>query len=460
MASISEEAKNGYFDPKMYKELKVNNDFIDENTIIVLDTNIILNMYFIEDTTYLKKYLVYLLDYMWIPNRVYEEYNNNREGKINEIISRIDGLKNYKNEIRKYMDNQLKQYEFLPTHHGNSVRRQVIKRLEGTINYIAYIEKDLKKIRHNISGYRYAPKDKYLEILEETIFKKIGRIYSVNEIEQIKAEAIEQYKKEILPGYSDFQNEKIGWEGDYVIWKQIIEESRKQAKHVLWVTEDVKEAKTDPSYIENLKVLFRKATTKNIEIINFNKLIQNSTKSSGNFEELVSKMREENKDWKRPKNFFDTEYTYIESLQFITLQRREEYVLEERTNSLAFYELSKVRSILERKFHEILCSQIYVDYCAFTMDVLIKKDGMLLPVCKITYKADTCLLIFMDVKEGHQSIAKDDENQLPRTGYEVEILKAITRYISKYMKLKEGYQERFEKFHENVEKYIKDGYYD
>ncbi len=57
---------------------------IDTDELIVFDTNVILNFYFVQDLKYLNKYLEYYKKNIWIPYHVFEEFNKKRTKKLME----------------------------------------------------------------------------------------------------------------------------------------------------------------------------------------------------------------------------------------------------------------------------------------------------------------------------------------------------------------------------------------
>ena len=94
-----------------------------------------------------------------------------------------------------------------------------------------------------------ASKEKEISDLKnkDTIFRKfsqyfeVGREYSFKEIMEITLEGKHRYEYEIPPGYKD-RKDKEGSQifGDLIVWKQILEHSKKMGKDVVLISNDLK----------------------------------------------------------------------------------------------------------------------------------------------------------------------------------------------------------------------------
>lgn len=64
--------------------------------------------------------------------------------------------------------------------------------------------------------------------------------FSSEELESIYSQGEQRYKKQIPPGYKD-KNKKDNQYGDLIIWNEILREAKKQAKSVIFISNDLKE---------------------------------------------------------------------------------------------------------------------------------------------------------------------------------------------------------------------------
>lgn len=210
-----------------------------ENGLIVLDTNILLNLYrFNIDLR--QKLLEILKDKninakIWIPNKVYEEFLQNRVCVISEqwdieqkISSKINkSLDDLKNEILK-----LKSHK-----HHPYINVEYINEL---IN-ICW-EEILKTTKTNKDrDYNYSfSDDSLLSEIRIIIDSKVETEISDTDLEGIYKQGKERYAKKIPPGYEDEKKGEPRCYADLVIWKSILNKA-KTGTDVIFVVDDKKE---------------------------------------------------------------------------------------------------------------------------------------------------------------------------------------------------------------------------
>ncbi|MDO6786044.1 PIN domain-containing protein [Cobetia marina] len=222
----------GHFKPT---EESVKRDW--EDFVFVFDTNVLLNIYRYSESTRLE-YLG-LLDKIkersWLPNRVVEEYLNNRLSTIAQQEKAYNTMLNSINSLKQELDNS-RQHPFASKETMTSVNEAFNKlTTEFTDNKNSYTSKihddDIK--------------DRYFNIYNN----RVGDPISSKILETIFTEGEERYKNQIPPGYKDASKQaKEGTPddlkrkfGDLIIWKEIIQHSSSIDKGIIFVTDDRKE---------------------------------------------------------------------------------------------------------------------------------------------------------------------------------------------------------------------------
>lgn len=203
---------------------------IINNSKISLDTNVLLNIYrYSKETSDKTLYLLnkikdrlifsYYVAFEFTKNRKkvesasieeYKKYQSKIESKYEEII----------NELKNISNNKLAKKDKLI--------ESVIKNKEKVLqNFDSSIDKKMEVFKSGLE-------EEICQLFEGKIIDK----YSDIEFESIKAEGISRQKNQIPPGYKD---EEKGENGDYYIFKQLIDYSKNNDIDIIFVTDDVKE---------------------------------------------------------------------------------------------------------------------------------------------------------------------------------------------------------------------------
>lgn len=224
----------GFYDPTEEEIEKAWND-----GIFAFDANALLNLYRYTDVArkdFLNS-LKSIKERLFIPSQVAYEYLNNR-------VSVIDGLErsyldlqkifkeNFENNLRKSI-NGFKR-------HPSLIIDSILKKYEELLDRID-VELEKQKKKHP----DFKTKDYILNDLTELFESCIGKEPSKTEVIKIYAEGKERYAEEIPPGYKDLkEKEKKGNRhlyGDLLVWKELIEYSKKNKKPLVFVTDDRKD---------------------------------------------------------------------------------------------------------------------------------------------------------------------------------------------------------------------------
>lgn len=209
-----------------------------DNSLIVLDTNVLLNLYRYNEEAR-NEFINALKLYegrLWIPYQVGLEFHRRRE-----------------NIMRKNAE----AYETL----GNSISVQLVKAVDILSNDYArhpYIDMtDIrKKVERCASSIRkslenqgknhpdYFEKDDILDAVSSLFDGCVGDDFTEDELEALYKEGERRYANQVPPGYCDEKNKKDKAKrslyGDLVVWKQVIAYAKEKEQCVIFITDDHK----------------------------------------------------------------------------------------------------------------------------------------------------------------------------------------------------------------------------
>lgn len=203
-----------------------------EKAVFVFDTNVLLNLYRYSAKTRnsLLNAFESLTGRIWIPYQVAYEYMRKRCEVIYETVQRYD---QFKKEAETFTGKAVETLRLT----SNDEEVSELKR---------YLFKWLDSNKERNLLVLNPEEDEILEKILKIFDGKVGDIVPESELDVIKKEGEERYKKSIPPGYKDGIKKK-GQEddnnayGDLIIWKQIIKYSKENNIGIIYVTHDQKE---------------------------------------------------------------------------------------------------------------------------------------------------------------------------------------------------------------------------
>lgn len=227
-----EEEFKGYFDysDEEYKR-------IWKESIIVLDTNIILNFYrySIDTRNDIFSMLSSISKRLWIPYWVVKEYLKNRYTVVTENDADYDKLVS---KVTKNIDDCLNEIHLKKSDNLNC-KKEVETILENAKkNAVNILKNEKKSKKDGINN----PKNG--NVIDKQILKlfnnSYGNDFSEEDYKDIKEEGIRRKDNCIPPGYAGKDKNKEE-NGDYYIFYSMIQESKATKKDVIFITDDVKE---------------------------------------------------------------------------------------------------------------------------------------------------------------------------------------------------------------------------
>ena len=246
-------------------EQKLSELWLDPETLFVLDTNVLLNLYSYQDATRkaIYKSLDKVNDRLWVPHQVMLEFHKNRPEIIYKskknfdlIVGHLDAFieahKCNEKELITFDTNFGKMYPELRglfTNFKESSQTKInelILQLEEEAKPIKEKAKELKKQTISLTGTDHI----YQKLLEFYSDEKVGLPFDQEALDKIYEEGAVRYVNEIPPGYKDghkteeFLNRGVLYKskfGDLILYKQILKFSLDtKIKNVIFISEDSK----------------------------------------------------------------------------------------------------------------------------------------------------------------------------------------------------------------------------
>lgn len=224
-------------------------DGIKRDALIILDTNSLLNLYRYsrENREKFFEILNTVKDRLFLANKSVEEFYRNRT----KIIKYKSG---FKKSLKEELENELNSIE-------NKVLNSNFKcKSQDSCNLLKYehnlkdnIIKSIKDAKDNINksidDYKNDVQNDYfddqiLNKITQLFDGKVNQKFSDDKLKEIYNEGKNRYSKKMPPGYEDLHKNKKpepDCYGDLIIWKEIIDISKKMKKDILFVSDDTKE---------------------------------------------------------------------------------------------------------------------------------------------------------------------------------------------------------------------------
>jgi hypothetical protein len=209
--------------------------YLWEQAWIVFDTSALLGCY--RDSSHIVdealKVVETLQDRLWLPHQVALEYHNNRANVESDLLK---AQSNIRKETERAINDILaacaaNRHPFL----ADEVSKRVEQFSKAAFKLLRNADaSDAERLRERMQSVQQKL---------ESAFSNIGKPFSATELDAICLEGKVRYEKRIPPGFLDNPkdaSEKAKY-GDFVLWKQMITQSKTTERPVLLVTNDRKE---------------------------------------------------------------------------------------------------------------------------------------------------------------------------------------------------------------------------
>ena len=217
--------------------------------IIVLDTNVLINLYRSNERTRKDTFAVLsrVREQIWIPHQVLAEFWRNRDlpsvrghhkSKARDVSSALDKTAR---STRDALDRWLKDVHLVNDDQAN---RHIENAKDAVAKTLAEVKQFIEQQaeRDALEGTASTQTDPVLRELEPLLYGRIGAPLTEREYDAALSEAARRGDEEIPPGYEDFKSKPPAQAaGDYLVWAQLLKEAERRKREVLLVTGDVKE---------------------------------------------------------------------------------------------------------------------------------------------------------------------------------------------------------------------------
>ena len=209
-----------------------------EDSLIVFDTNVLLNLYrYNEDArTEFINVIKFYKERLWIPYQVGLEFHRRREEIMRKNAKAYNVLAE---KISKELVGVVSSLESEYIRHPYISIKDIKKRVEKCAESIT---KTLEK--QALAHPDYSNGDEILQSITELFDGRVGSDFEEKDLEALYKEGEKRYANKIPPGYCDEKNKKDKGKrslyGDLVVWKQTIHHCKEQAKSLIFITDDHK----------------------------------------------------------------------------------------------------------------------------------------------------------------------------------------------------------------------------
>lgn len=201
--------------------------------LIVFDTNVLLSLY--RRSQDVRNDFISMIkslsDRIWIPYQVGYEFHEHR---LEEAMRPIEAVRAIKEKLQKFEKCFEQEYGNNP-YLDNKKIKTAFKAFSSRLD---------KMIQESLTSCpEFLKEDEVLNVLTESFDGKTGPDYQEKRLAEIYRIGSERYLNKIPPGYKDAKKHEGDRHrfGDLIIWLQIIDQAKANAKDIIFVTDDKKE---------------------------------------------------------------------------------------------------------------------------------------------------------------------------------------------------------------------------
>lgn len=218
----------------------------ETNHLIVLDTNILLELY--RQPANISLDIISILkevkDKIYIPKQVYDEYIRNykkicgEERKKNQKVKKelSQSAKKLQDEIDSKM-NGYRKHNYTDISKLQTDLYQKIEEIQGILNNFEQSHRSEIQLNRD-----FLENDKVKELVDLLeIEGRVGTDILFSEKLKILQEGQLRFDNLIPPGYADIQKEGIDKYGDLFVWKSMIAIAKEKSSNIIFVCNDTKE---------------------------------------------------------------------------------------------------------------------------------------------------------------------------------------------------------------------------
>lgn len=228
--------KNRFAEYYELSEERINE--IWDNSLIVFDTNVLLNLYRYNDDARNEfiNVIKFYKERLWIPYQVGLEFHRRREDIMRKNAKAYNVLaEKLSKELVGVISSLEGEYARHPYINIKDIKNKVERCAES-------IKKSLEKQER--AHPDYSKGDEILQSITELFDGRVGNDFEDKDLEALYKEGEKRYANQVPPGYCDEKNKKDKAKrnlyGDLIVWKQTIHHCKEPAKSVIFITDDHK----------------------------------------------------------------------------------------------------------------------------------------------------------------------------------------------------------------------------
>lgn len=230
------------------------NDLSFENTVIIMDTNVWLDIYILTPES-IKEIIDTFnthIDYFWMPHQVKFEYDNHRNDNRKNAINRYRDLKSNSNKVLNKSIQNIKSFFQIYNENGSieleDLWIQIEDKLRNVMSFIGEETDKCDKLYQN-DILNILTSDRISEFADKLYTKNTVKVKTRIEMIKLYEEAELRYKYCLSPGFTDKNksdndksrnNFRIRKYGDFLIWKEILEFVNDTKKNILFIENERK----------------------------------------------------------------------------------------------------------------------------------------------------------------------------------------------------------------------------
>ena len=209
-----------------------------EDSLIVFDTNVLLNLYRYNDDARDEfiKVIKFYKERLWIPYQVGFEFHRRRDEIMRKNAKAYSVLAE---KLSKELIGVVSSLEGEYARHPYISIKEIKKKVERCAESIT---KSLEK--QEKAHPDYSQDDEILNSVTDLFDGRVGEDFAERDLEALYKEGEKRYANQVPPGYCDEKKkkdkDKRSLYGDLIVWKQTIHHCNEQTKSVIFITDDHK----------------------------------------------------------------------------------------------------------------------------------------------------------------------------------------------------------------------------
>lgn len=236
-------------------ERELVSSILDEDVVIVMDTNVWLDLYTLEPSTI--KLIIESIktnnDLFWLPNQVFVEFNRHIVKNRDRALNRYKDLKSSTckelNEAKNKINIEINKFKNKGNTYAITIYENVINNLDDQIKFIGT---EIDKINDTyINEIECISKENDIVLsLVNFLHERSETLgFSVKELMDIYEEGEKRYKYKLSPGYTDeSKKDKSETEsqfllrkyGDLILWKEMLRKVKDKNTNLIFVQNEKK----------------------------------------------------------------------------------------------------------------------------------------------------------------------------------------------------------------------------